>query len=111
MLNVKVVKDQATVISWGGPTAQKPDRTAGSMRRQEVWVQFVAQDGTPDPYPSKLEITLADERRDESGNVTRPRQEPYAKGDYTLHPSAVYVDLNGRLAITPRLTPIVKRAA
>lgn len=111
MLAVKVIKATANVITWGGPTPQKPDRKPGSMRQQEVWVQFVGQDGAVDPYPSKLEITLQDERKDESGTIVRPRQEPYPAGDYTLHPSSVYVNYDGRLAFSPRLTPQQKRTA
>lgn len=35
----------------------------------------------------------------------------YVPGEYTFAPDAVYVDRNGRLAISPRLLALVKPAA
>lgn len=69
----------------------------GQAQRLLVQTAFaftVDQDGNPPPYPEKFEIVLP------RGQVT-----PYAVGDYTLHPSAIYVDQKGRLACQPRLTP------
>lgn len=55
--------------------------------------------GAEAPYPDKFEVILP-----------KGQTMPYPEGDYTLHPSAVYVDRNGRLACTPRLTPLKAKA-
>lgn len=45
-------------------------------------------------FPDKFEIAL------EEG------QAPYPRGHYTLQPSAVYVNRDGRMDVRPRLAPI-----
>lgn len=51
------------------------------------------------PYPDKFEVLLA-----------KGQTQPYAVGDYTLHPSALFIDKNGKLACSPRLTPLKAKA-
>jgi len=76
---------------------------AAELHLQTVYVHTVGEDGTPAPYPEKVEAFA------ERGPDGSPR--PWPAGEYTLHPSAVYVDRNGRLAASVRLTPAPKRAA
>lgn len=67
------------------------------MRFQTGYAHTVDKDGNTPPYPEKFEISLDQD------------QAAYAPGEYTLHPSAVYVDRDGRLAISARLTAIPKK--
>lgn len=71
---------------------------AASFVKQVAYAHVVNADGTVPPFPEKFSFIVA---RGEA---------PYAPGEYTLHPSALYVDRDGRLACNPRLTP-AKRAA
>lgn len=64
------------------------------LRFQTGYAHTVDRDGNKPPYPEKFEIMLDSD------------QPPYAVGDYQLHPSAVYIDRDGKLAVAPRLTPI-----
>lgn len=66
---------------------------------QNAYLFTVDPDGVIAQYPDKFEIVLP-----------KGQTAPYPAGDYTLHPSAIYVDRNGKLACEPRLTPAVKPA-
>ena len=69
------------------------------MRFQTGYAHTVDRDGNLPPFPEKFDISLDSD------------QAPYPVGDYTLQPSALYVDKNGRLAVSPRLTPAKPVAA
>lgn len=102
MLKVTVVKPEAKLITWGATDI----RRAGSMRVQEAWLHTIEPDGTPSFAPSRFEVTLRDARINrETGEVLEPEQSPYAPGEYTLHPSSVYLNRDGRPALSVRLTP------
>lgn len=92
---IKVIVAQTTVRELKGvsKTTQRPYH----MRFQTGYAGTVDKDGNTPPYPEKFEISLDTD------------QPAYAPGEYTLHPSAVYVDRDGRLAISPRLTPLPKK--
>lgn len=64
------------------------------MNIQTAYAHSVDRDGRPLPVPEKFEIVL------DHG------QAPYAPGLYTLQPSALYVDRNGRLSVSPRLASV-----
>lgn len=49
-------------------------------------------------FPDKFEIALEAD------------QVPFARGAYTLQPSAVYVSRDGRLEVRPRLAPVAPAA-
>lgn len=68
------------------------------LRFQTGYAHTVDRDGNTPPYPERFEVPLD---RD---------QQPYQPGEYTLAPSAVYVDRDGRLSISPRLIPARKPA-
>lgn len=80
---------------------------AYDMSFQDAWMFLTDRDGKPDPYPTKVEVMLP---KDKDGAALF-----YAEGNYQLHPSSVYVDQNGRLALSPRLValsaPPAKQAA
>jgi len=76
------------------------DKTTGAgkqLRKQSAYAHVIEQDGTSAPFPEKFSFLL---NRD---------QDAYPAGEYTLHPSALVIDRDGRLSCLPRLTPI-KRA-
>lgn len=93
---IKVTVAQTTVkdVKGVGKASGKPFH----MRFQTGYAHTLDKDGNPPPYPEKFEIILDTDAA------------PFAPGDYTLSPSSVYIDRDGRLACSPRLTPI-KRAA
>lgn len=80
------------------PYVSKKTGQPAELFFQTAYVHTVDAKGTPAPFPEKIEF-IAD--RDERGEV-----KAYARGEYTLHPSAVYVDRDGRLAASMRLTPL-----
>lgn len=65
---------------------------------QVVYVHSLDRAGKPTPYPEKAELPA---ERSREGNPIA-----YAPGDYQLHPSSIYVDAKGRVAVAPRLVPI-----
>ncbi|MFS2101961.1 single-stranded DNA-binding protein [Variovorax sp. Varisp85] len=79
-----------------GKTSQKPY----NLEFQTVYVHTIGKDGKPAPFPEKLEIILD---RNEQGQPL-----VYAVGEYLLHPSSLYVDRTGSLAVAPRLAPLTK---
>jgi hypothetical protein len=62
-----------------------------SFNKQEIYAH---KEGNP--YPDKTEIILQD------------GQAAYLVGQYKLSPDSVYVDRNGRLALSPMLVPYKK---
>lgn len=72
-------------------TTQKPY----SMSFQDAWLHLFDRAGKPDPHPTRVELTL--EHAEDGAALF------YPLGEYTLHPSSIYVGRDGRLAITPRL--------
>lgn len=60
---------------------------------QNAYLHTVDADGVLSAFPDKFEIVLP------KGQTT-----PHALGEYTLHPAAISVDNNGRLACRPLLT-------
>lgn len=65
------------------------------MRIQTAHAFTVAPEtGVVSEFPDKFEISLEKE------------QAPYARGAYTLSPSAVFVGREGRMEVRPRLIPV-----
>lgn len=94
---IRVIVAQTTVreLKGNSKTTGKPYH----LRFQNAYAETVDEQGNKPAYPEKFEISLGAD------------QQPYSPGEYTLHPSAIYVDRDGRLAVSPRLTPIKARAA
>lgn len=88
---IKITVAQTTVKEIKG--LAKASGKPYHMRFQAAYAHTLDKDGNPPPYPEKFEVML---------DTDAPA---YAVGDYTLSPSAVYIDRDGRLAVAPRLTP------
>lgn len=69
------------------------------MRIQTGHVFTVAADGVVSEFPDKFEIALDTD------------QTPYPRGTYTLSPSAVFVNRDGRMDVRPRLVPVPSKSA
>jgi len=93
MWKVTILPTPVEVISY----TSKKDGSPQSLRKQTGYLHTFTSDGQASPFPDKFAFLL---NRDEA---------PYAPGEYTLHPSALIVDREGRLAALPRLTPATKR--
>lgn len=94
---IRITVSQTSVRELNGTSAKTGKPYA--MRFQTGYAHTVDKEGNTPPYPEKFEISLD---RD---------QVPYTPGDYQLHPSAIYVDRDGRLACSPRLTPVTRKPA
>ncbi|MCM5681908.1 G5P family DNA-binding protein [Schlegelella sp. S2-27] len=90
---IKIIIAQTGVRNVKGTSAKGK---AYDMNFQTGYAVTVDKDGNSPPFPEKFDFVL------DSGAP------PYAVGEYTLHPSAVYIDQNGRLAVAPRLVPLKK---
>lgn len=93
MIKLSVFNQPVRNLKGVGKTSGKPY----DMNIQTVYAAVVDEQNQPLPVPEKFEVVL------ESG------QQPYAPGDYTLSPSSIYVDRNGRLALSPKLVPLKPR--
>lgn len=89
---IKIIVAQTTVREMKG--VSKSSGKPYHMRFQNAYASTVDRDGNQPPFPEKFEVILDTD------------QVPYSPGEYTLHPSAIYVDRNGNLAVSPRLTPV-----
>lgn len=78
-------------------TSQEVQNRAGTSQRTgkqysiNEQTAYVHRQGQP--YPEKIKVTLGDQ------------QQPYAVGNYDLHPDSYYVDKFGSLAVRPFLVP------
>jgi hypothetical protein len=69
------------------------------LRIQTAHAFTVSTEGVVSEYPDKFEILLDKD------------QPPYARGNYTLSPSAVFVGREGRMEVRPRLVPLAASKA
>lgn len=90
MILVTVAQTAVRELSGNSRVSGKPYH----LRFQSGYAHTVDADGNRPPFPEKFEISLRD------------GQPPYPVGDYTLDASAVYVDRDGKLAISTRLKPV-----
>ena len=97
MLKVTITSTTLRNMKGIGKVSGKPY----DMNFQTVWVYTHEKDGTPLPFPEKVEIIA--EKAEDGAALFLPA------GEYTLHPSSIFVDPKGNLAVAPRLIP-VKRA-
>lgn len=81
----------------------KTSGKAYNMNFQEVWLHTLDKAGNPNPHPEKTEIIL--ETAEDGAALFHP------PGEYTLHPSSIYLDRNGNIAIAPRLAAVPKARA
>jgi len=99
MLKVTVTSPAIRNMKGIGKASGKPY----DMNFQTIWIHTVSPDGTPSPFPEKTEIIL--EKAEDGAALFHP------PGEYTLHPSSVYVDNSGNPAVSLRLVPLKKSQA
>lgn len=94
---IKITVAQTTVRDIRGTSAKngKPYH----LRIQTAYAHTLDKDGNAPPYPEKFEVIL---------ETDAPA---FPVGDYTLQPSSVYIDQNGRLSCAPRLTALTRKSA
>ena len=92
MIAITVAQTTLKEIKGSSKTSGKPYH----LRIQTAYAHTVDKEGNKPPYPEKFEIILDNDAL------------AYPPGDYTLHPSAMYIDRDGRLTCSPRLTPAKK---
>lgn len=97
MLKVTITSTTIREMKGVGKTSGKPYH----MAFQTAWIHTFDKDGTPSPFPEKIEVAL-DRAKDDGAFLFHPA------GEYQLHPSAIYVDQNGGLAVAPRLVAMKK---
>lgn len=90
MIKIRITSPDIREMKGIAKTSGKPYH----MRIQTGYAYTVDQSGTVVEFPDKFEIAL------EEG------QFPYQRGDYTLAPSSVLVNRDGRLDMRPRLAPV-----
>jgi len=69
------------------------------LRIQTAYAHTVDAQGNKPPFPEKFEIMLDAD------------QQAYQPGNYTLHPSSLYIDRDGKLAVGARLAPLPAKSA
>lgn len=94
MIQVSVTSTEVRTQSGNAKATGKPY----SLNFQTVWFHTCDRTGQKLPYPEKAEIIL--EKDADGAALFHP------VGEYTLAPSSLYIDRNGNLAISPRLTPL-----
>lgn len=92
MIKIRILSDKLNVLKGVGKESGKPYE----MHIQTAYAYTVTDTGEVAEIPEKFEFVLP---KDVDGFIAKP----LPRGDYTLSPSAVYVDRNGRMAINPRL--------
>lgn len=85
MIRIVIHRGEARTINY------QKNGEARTLRAQEGYAFTVNGEGQPAPFPEKFEFLLDRE------------QAPYPAGEYTLAPSALYVDRQGKLACGVRL--------
>lgn len=96
MIKIEVKSIEVTTKSGVSARNNKPY----SIREQVAVYAFLHdRDGKPNPYPTRISITLRDE------------QEPYPVGFYTLAPESLYADRFSQLSLGPVLRPMAQTAA
>lgn len=90
MIQIRITTPEIREMKGIGKTSGKPYH----MRFQTGYAFVVDKDGVVGDFPDKFEIIL------------EPEQAPYARGSYTLQPSALFVSRDGRLEVRPALAPV-----
>ena len=98
---IKVTVTDPTVRNMNGTA--KGSGKQYDLNFQTVWLHLFSRDGQPEPYPTKVEIILDKDKKDGAALF-------FAPGEYVLHPSSIYVNADGKLAVAPRLVRAVAPA-
>ncbi|MDL1889327.1 helix-destabilizing protein [Nitrospirales bacterium NOB] len=96
MINIEVKSTEVSTKSGFSARNNKPY----SIREQVAVYAFLHdREGKPNPYPTRISITLRDE------------QDPYPVGLYTLAPESLYADRFSQLSLGPVLRPLPSNKA
>lgn len=96
MIKIAITSPDIREMKGVSKTTQKPYH----MRIQTAHAFTVdPTTGQVAEFPDKFEIALDAD------------QTPFARGTYTLSPSAVYVGRDGRMEVRPRLVPVPAKSA
>ena len=76
----------------------KTSGKAYSMFKQIAYFHTLDKSGNPLPFPEKGEVMV---EKDNMGQGIA-----YAPGLYQLHPTSLYLDRNGQIAVAPKLVPL-----
>lgn len=96
MIKVEVKSTEVVTKSGVSARTNKPY----SIREQVGVYAFLSdRDGKPNPYPTRITISLRDE------------QQPYDPGLYTVAPESFYVDRFNALSLGLVLRPLAQAAA
>lgn len=90
MIKVLIHKGDVRLINY----TDKRDGSPRQLRAMEGYAFTVNANGEPAPFPEKFEFLLEKD------------QPAVAPGEYTLHPSSLYVDRQNKLALAVRLAPV-----
>lgn len=90
MIQISVAQTGIREFKGNSKTSGKPYH----LRVQTAYAHTVDSDGNKPPYPEKFELMLDSD------------QEPYPVGEYALKANSVYVDRDGRMAVSPHLVPL-----
>lgn len=99
MIQVTIHSAEVRHMNGTSKTTGKPY----AMAFQDGYFHTIGKDGKPAPYPQKVEFML-DKGTDGAALF-------WPVGTYVLDPSSVYVDRNGRLALSVRLKSALKATA
>lgn len=94
MIRVTVAQTAVRELSGNSKVSGKPYH----LRFQTAYAHTVDADGNVPPYPEKFELIL-----DKDQNAYQP-------GEYTFAPSSIYIDRDGKLAVSPRLVALKAKA-
>lgn len=83
MIRITITKEEVRHMEGVGKTSGKPY----SMNFQTAYAHTVDKDGVLNDFPEKFEFILDKD------------QKPFARGDYSLQPSSIYVGRNGNLEL------------
>lgn len=95
MIQVTIAQTTVREFKGNSKTSGKPYH----LRMQTGYAHTMDGQGNKPPFPEKFEIML---------DTDAPA---YAVGEYTLHPSSLYIDRDGRLAVSARLAPLKRPAS
>lgn len=95
MIKILIHKPEVRLIDYVSKKTGQP----AQLRAMEGYAFTVNSHGEAAPFPEKFEFLLDKD------------QPAFGPGEYTLHPSCIYVDRQGKLALSVRLAPVAKAAA
>lgn len=94
MINVVVTSPDVRIQEGISKRTGKPYK----LGIQTAYFHTLDKNGKPQPFPERSELLLE--------SLPDGSFKSYPVGKYQLHPSSIYVDRAGALALSPRLAPV-----